>query len=193
MIYTITNIFTLPPPGYTGSFTAQVVGNQTYILSTNVMIDTAGNIISPAPLQTPDLDLTFDWTLLVWPNCDDTKVYEKPLHHNTIGGSIDIVQPAQHSNCESCMVVRVNVPDGTSVTVNIVKQGVAPYSGISPCVGDEMVFSDLTETITTTKSYAFGIDAVAGNENSTTFVTLSIVGGNNVSLIRYHNSILINC
>ena len=63
-------------------------------------------------------------------------------------------------DCVSCAYVTVTVPSGSSKKVTIVKTGTAPYSaGLNLCgiIGTE-VGSDLSETISATKEYRFGID-----------------------------------
>lgn len=104
------------------------------------------------------------------------------------------------NNCGACMTVRVDVPAGETREVTITKSGIGIYGGGIMCTdvghqgADQIVASDLQETISSTKTYNFDIDAAQGGSNSaTTSITLSITGGSSVSLVHQHDSPLINC
>lgn len=97
------------------------------------------------------------------------------------------------NNCSACMTVEVTVPQGQTADVTISKLGNGLYGILGSCVGGTLVNSNLTETISATKTYSFGIDASVGNGEDTTSIQLSVAGSNTVVLTHAHNSPLQNC
>ena len=104
-----------------------------------------------------------------------------------------IIEAPTHSECESCMVVQVNVPSGQTREVFIEKSGQAEYSNISSCEADLVVVQDMLETISATKTYALGLNANSGSENAQSSITLAVTGGNSVSLERSHQTPTSTC
>ena len=105
----------------------------------------------------------------------------------------NIIQAASHTECESCMVVEVNVPQGQTREVTISKSGQALYSDISPCQADLVVVEDMTETISSNRTYALALSATQGEGGSQSSITLSITNGNSVSLQRDHQTPVGTC
>jgi len=104
-----------------------------------------------------------------------------------------IIEEASHSDCESCMVVQVNVPVGQTREVFIEKSGQAFYSNISSCTADQVVEADMLETISETKTYALGLSASVGEGGSQSSIILAVTGGNSVSLERDHQTPVGTC
>lgn len=82
-------------------------------------------------------------------------------------------------SCTNCRTVTVNVSPGSTIQVETIKTGLAPYSGtISACSalppGAVSIISDVVLTITATTTYKFGISASVGNGAGSTSIQFSI-------------------
>lgn len=111
------------------------------------------------------------------------------------GGNEASIILQNSDSCGSCMAVEVEVPQGETRTVTITKNGIGGYgySSTNCLTSINPVTSNMTETISSTKTYSFGIDAASGNQQSTTTITLSVTGGNSVTLTRNHSNPVQNC
>lgn len=80
--------------------------------------------------------------------------------------------------CVSCATLTVEVPVGQTkqVVVTLSGPGNGQYNTVSPCTNlGTLVGADLTEEITTTKTYRIGIDAFKnGTDSSSNTITFNV-------------------
>lgn len=99
------------------------------------------------------------------------------------------------NSCTSCMQVTVTVPTGETRTINMVKNGAAPYlTGSSECgVGLQTIADIINQEISTTTTYLFGLDAAVGNGLSESTITFTVTGETPIVLTRSHQFPIVSC
>jgi hypothetical protein len=134
------------------------------------------------------------------PNRDGFICYISPNDEEL---TIEINDEGNYDNCVTAKCFTIRVPDGSSATVSISKNGIAPYANIVPneitCNINTHVFSDLVETITTDKTYYVGVEGRdnTGEENTeTTIINVFANDGENTvqtQIIRQTPPNIVNC